>query len=248
MPLQPQPQAQPQVAGGAGAAGDGASRTESLSRKLAAVLSGAGATGADTASAAAGAAAPASIRVGGGGSGVRASIGAGAGNGTAVDSMWHSLDLGPLHVVMLSSESYFYLTPHGLGLLAQQYAWLEADLAAVNRSVTPWVIAMSHRPCYCSPNDDGDDCHSATSVLRDGILGEYGLEALLYKYGVDVFFGAHEHSYERNYPVYQVRRAARAGRPAGRRRRAAAAGPWSPGRVVGWGGALRVCPMYCHAG
>lgn len=48
---------------------------------------------------------------------------------------------------------------------------------------------MAHRPCYCSPNDDDDDCHSATSIVRDGIFGQYGVEALLYKYGVDMFFG-----------------------------------------------------------
>ncbi len=32
---------------------------------------------------------------------------------TPVDSMWHSFDLGPVHVVMLSSEVYFWLSAHG---------------------------------------------------------------------------------------------------------------------------------------
>lgn len=136
-------------------------------------------------------------------------------------------------------QAYFYFGEHGLDLVPEQYAWLEADLAAVDRSVTPWIIAMSHRPMYCSPStcmrararaaqllsqarrsawcrtftcacaractsadDDADDCHSKVSILRDGLFGHYGMEELLYKYGVEVFFGAHEHSYERNYPVY----------------------------------------------
>ena len=30
----------------------------------------------------------------------------------------------------------------------------------------------------------------------------YGIEELLYKYGVDLHFQAHEHSYERMWPVY----------------------------------------------
>lgn len=59
---------------------------------------------------------------------------------TPVDSMWHSFNAGPVHVVMFSSEAYFWLSAHGLPMVAQQYAWLEADLAAVDRSVTPWVI------------------------------------------------------------------------------------------------------------
>ena len=56
---------------------------------------------------------------------------------------------------------------------------------------------------YCSPNDDNDDCHSLVSLMRDGVLGQYGFEELINRYGVEMHFGAHEHSYERNYPVYQ---------------------------------------------
>jgi hypothetical protein len=56
---------------------------------------------------------------------------------------------------------------------------------------------MAHQP-VCSADDDSDDCHSLLSIVRDGIVGQYGMETLLYKYGVDVHLGAHEHSYERN--------------------------------------------------
>jgi len=42
---------------------------------------------------------------------------------------------------------------------------------------------------HSSPNDDQDDCHSVSSIVRDGILGQYGIETLLYKYGVDLHFG-----------------------------------------------------------
>ena len=31
-----------------------------------------------------------------------------------------------------------------------QYQWLAQDLASVDRTKTPWVIAMSHRPMYSS--------------------------------------------------------------------------------------------------
>lgn len=35
----------------------------------------------------------------------------------------------------------------------EQYNWLAKDLASVNRTKTPWVIAMSHRPMYSSAFD-----------------------------------------------------------------------------------------------
>jgi len=44
----------------------------------------------------------------------------------------------------------------------------------------------------------------STFQVRLGIpdLKLYGLEDLFYKYGVDIQFYAHEHSYERLWPVY----------------------------------------------
>jgi hypothetical protein len=36
------------------------------------------------------------------------------------------------------------------------------------------------------------DCHSLLSLVRDGILGQWGMEQLLARYGVEVTFWAHE--------------------------------------------------------
>lgn len=36
----------------------------------------------------------------------------------------------------------YYYDPNGT---AAQYAWLEADLAAVDRSRTPWLIVLGHK-------------------------------------------------------------------------------------------------------
>ena len=118
-------------------------------------------------------------------------------------SCFHSFDVGLVHVIMFSSEAFFNVGEHSLLMLPDQFAFVEADLKAVDRSVTPWVISMAHQPLYCSPNDDDDDCHSLLSLMRDGILGEFGFEKLINTYGVEMHFGAHEHSYERNVPVYQ---------------------------------------------
>ena len=37
---------------------------------------------------------------------------------------------------------------------AEQLAWLKQDLAAVNRTQTPWVIAFSHFPMYVTQFPD----------------------------------------------------------------------------------------------
>ncbi len=72
---------------------------------------------------------------------------------------------------------------------------------------------------YCS-NIDGDDCTTPRSIVRAGLEGSSPplslslsvcvmpnlknthLTELFYKYGVDVIIEAHEHSYERLWPVY----------------------------------------------
>jgi len=118
------------------------------------------------------------------------------------DSIYHSFSLGNVHVAMISSEVYFYVGAHSMAMLPEQFAWLEKDLASVDRSVHPWTVLMLHRPFYCDKNDDNDDCHHATSLVRDGILGKYAMEPLLMKYGVDIVVGAHEHAYSRTYPMY----------------------------------------------
>ena len=43
-------------------------------------------------------------------------------------------------------------------------------------------------------------------MVRTGFPGvhAYGFDDLLYEYGVDISFWAHEHSYERTFPVYNM--------------------------------------------
>lgn len=71
----------------------------------------------------------------------------------------------------------------------QQYQWLQKDLAAVDRTKTPWVIAMSHRPMYSS------QVSSYQANLRNAF------EALLLQYHTDAYFSGHIHWYERLFPL-----------------------------------------------
>ncbi|XP_075261962.1 acid phosphatase type 7-like isoform X2 [Convolutriloba macropyga] len=123
---------------------------------------------------------------------------------------YHSFDVGPIHFVMFSSEFYFY-DNYGIGQLQAQYNWLVEDLAKANtpeaRSARPWIVAMAHRPMYCSKlyilAEDSDDCSKQDSVMRTGYKHSlYKFEDLFYKNGVDLQFYAHEHNYQRLYPIY----------------------------------------------
>lgn len=56
---------------------------------------------------------------------------------------YYSFDASTVHVVMLNSYTYSNVT-------SLQYAWVEQDLASVNRKVTPWVVVVMHAPFYNS--------------------------------------------------------------------------------------------------
>lgn len=74
------------------------------------------------------------------------------------------------------------------------------------RKIRPWIITYGHRPMYCS-NDRKVDCRNHDTLVRVGLplTHLFGLEDLFYKYGVDVELWAHEHSYERLWPIYNYK-------------------------------------------
>ncbi|RFU33816.1 hypothetical protein B7463_g2499, partial [Scytalidium lignicola] len=71
----------------------------------------------------------------------------------------------------------------------QQYQWLVSDLASVDRTKTPWLIVMSHRPMYSS------GVASYQVDLRNAF------EETLLQYGVDAYLSGHIHWYERMFPL-----------------------------------------------
>lgn len=135
-----------------------------------------------------------------------------------INNHFHSMDLGPAHIVMFSTE-YYYYTDWGWDQIENQYHFLEKDLqqANANRDQRPWIILMGHRPLYCLKIGD-TSCSYETfqrKELRKGVhmrgdrksLRKYGLEELFLKYGVDVAFFGHEHFYARLLPIhdYQIK-------------------------------------------
>lgn len=103
---------------------------------------------------------------------------------------WYSFDAGPVHFLQYSTEVSFH---EG----SPQHRFITADLAAVDRSVTPWIIVGGHRPFYIDSTNyqpvDGDQ--TVASDLRAA------LEQSFVDYRVDLTLHGHHHSYQRTCPI-----------------------------------------------
>ncbi|CAJ0582052.1 unnamed protein product, partial [Mesorhabditis spiculigera] len=119
----------------------------------------------------------------------------------ADDGTFYSFDLGPVHFVGINTENYGYYYKYGTDSIYTQYDWLQKDLEMVDRSKTPWLISYQHRPFYCSNDNSGDCSAFENQIVRTGFMDMPGLEPLFLKYGMDMGFWGHEHSYERFYPI-----------------------------------------------
>ncbi|XP_034593416.1 probable inactive purple acid phosphatase 27 isoform X2 [Setaria viridis] len=103
------------------------------------------------------------------------------------DKPWYSIEQGSVHFIVMSTE-------HEWSEKSEQYNWMDEDLSSIDRSRTPWVIFIGHRPMYSShggilPNVDSNFVAS--------------VEPLLLNYQVDLVFFGHVHNYERTCAVYQ---------------------------------------------
>jgi hypothetical protein len=100
----------------------------------------------------------------------------GSGPGAA---FWYAVDAGPLHLAVLSSE-------HAYARGSAQWAWLAADLSAVDRGGAPWVAVMLHRPVLSAAVLEWDN-HCPGCPLSAA------LEPLFRSAGVDVVIAGHIH-------------------------------------------------------
>jgi hypothetical protein len=116
-------------------------------------------------------------------------------------NFWYSYDHGMVHYVMLDTETDLGnelvgpSEPAGgtenagpFGKYNQQIEWLKADLVAVDRTKTPWLIVGGHRPFYSSGSNNCANCKTA-------------FEEILNEYQVDLYISGHYHVYERFAPL-----------------------------------------------
>ncbi|CUM67331.1 uncharacterized protein PRCAT00005024001 [Priceomyces carsonii] len=116
------------------------------------------------------------------------------------DNFWYSFDYGLVHFVQYNTETDFgngLKGPEDGGINGplgsyenEQIDWLEKDLSSVNRTKTPWVIALGHRPWYVAAKKS-DRCTTCQEAFED----------ILTKNNVDLVLAGHVHNYERLSPV-----------------------------------------------
>jgi hypothetical protein len=101
---------------------------------------------------------------------------------------WYSFEAGAVHVTVMSTE-------HDFANGSAQYAWLAADLAAVNRSRTPFLLVTGHRPMYLEETgEDAGDYRVAQHM-------QASLEPLFLEHDVSLCLWGHIHSYDRSCPL-----------------------------------------------
>jgi len=114
--------------------------------------------------------------------------------------LYYSFNAGLAHWVMLAGychEMKTELTQPCLAKGSNQLNWLIADLAAVDRSSTPWVFVSFHEP-YVNSN-------TAHSMETEGFPMQNAIEDILYEAKVDVVFSGHVHAYERSCQTYKYK-------------------------------------------
>jgi hypothetical protein len=92
-------------------------------------------------------------------------------------AVWYSFNVAAAHWVTLSNY-------HDFSSGSPQNTWLKADLAAIDRSQTPWVFVNTHAPWY----------NTNSAHQGDGEAQRQALEPLLYGAGVDGVFSGHVHA------------------------------------------------------
>lgn len=97
-------------------------------------------------------------------------------------NLFYSFDTagGAIHALMLGSYADF-------SAASEQFKWLQADLAGLDRSKASWLFAIIHAPWYNS-----NEAHQG-----EGEGMRKAMEETLYAAGVDAVFAGHVHAYER---------------------------------------------------
>ncbi|KAM2798796.1 hypothetical protein COP1_003717 [Malus domestica] len=87
---------------------------------------------------------------------------------------------GSVHFIMLGVYTDFSKSVITLPI-GQQYRWLKQDLANVDRSTTPWLVATWHSPWY----------NTYEAHYKEAECMSLEMEKLMCSYGIDIVFNGH---------------------------------------------------------
>ena len=97
---------------------------------------------------------------------------------------YYSFNYYNVHLVALSTELAYEID-------SSQYEFVKNDLSkAASDPNIDWIVVYFHKQMYASPSNH-DDYPTLRSTYHP----------LFYKYGVDLVLQAHNHNYERTYPI-----------------------------------------------
>ena len=97
---------------------------------------------------------------------------------------YYSFNYENVHFIALATEIPFDIN-------SSQYNFVKNDLEAASKNPDiNWTIVYSYRPQYSSPSE-----HPGNNFLRDLY------HPLFQKYNVDIILQAHNHNYQRSYPI-----------------------------------------------
>lgn len=102
---------------------------------------------------------------------------------------WYRFEYGPVEFFVVDSN-------REVKAGSEQYRWLEKALAS---SKAKWKFVAHHHPPYSSDEDDFGNLWEGQSTRGDARLKD--MTKLYEKYGVDVVWTGHIHSYERTWPI-----------------------------------------------
>ena len=102
---------------------------------------------------------------------------------------WYSVAYGPVTIVHYSTE-------RSMATDSPQYLWLAQTLRSIDRTVTPWVIAMGHRPTYVDWKAGASEEYDTMAYYQ------YLLDPLFTETKVDLVFHGHKHVTQRHCACY----------------------------------------------
>mmetsp|Transcript_21464 Transcript_21464/g.42160 ORF Transcript_21464/g.42160 Transcript_21464/m.42160 type:complete len:686 (+) Transcript_21464:26-2083(+) len=137
-------------------------------------------------------------------------------NELLAEPYFFSIDAGPFHIISIQSEDngvnpYERATSapwtpaqdarfnKHYGTFSAQYAWLKNDLESVDRTITPWVILISHRP-YFSTSRHHPNCLAGGDWFGCRFRELYA--PLIENNGVNLVLNGHSHHYSRTFPIH----------------------------------------------